>query len=63
MGSSEKFCLKWNDFHVNIGSAFQEIRHEREFFDVTLASEDEQIQVSNFYMSCNLAWFVTSTHI
>ena len=45
MGSAEKFCLKWNDFHVNIGAAFQEIRHEREFFDVTLASEDEQIQV------------------
>ncbi|XP_023331901.1 broad-complex core protein isoforms 1/2/3/4/5 [Eurytemora carolleeae] len=57
MGSTEKFCLKWNDFHVNIGAAFQEIRHEREFFDVTLASEDEQIQAHKVILSACSPFF------
>ena len=43
--SSEKFCLKWNDFESNIGSAFRSLREEKDFFDVTLACEDEE-QVS-----------------
>merc|ERR1719356_994481 len=43
--ASEKFCLRWNDFEANISSAFREIRDDKEFFDVTLASEDDnQIQ-------------------
>ena len=43
--ASEKFCLRWNDFETNISSAFREIRDDKEFFDVTLASEDDsQIQ-------------------
>jgi len=40
---SEKFCLRWNDFESNISSAFREIRDERDFFDVTLACDDDQI--------------------
>jgi len=39
---SEKFCLRWNDFESNISSAFREIRNERDFFDVTLACDDDQ---------------------
>jgi hypothetical protein len=42
--SSEKFCLKWNDFERNISSAFRDIREEKEFFDITLACEEEQLQ-------------------
>ena len=43
--SNEKFCLRWNDFESNISSAFREIREDKEFFDVTLASDDDnQIQ-------------------
>ena len=43
--ASEKFCLRWNDFEANISSAFREIREDKEFFDVTLASDDDnQIQ-------------------
>jgi len=43
--SSEKFCLKWNDFESNISSAFRELRDDKDFFDVTLACEDDE-QVS-----------------
>ena len=38
----EKFSLKWNDFQVNVSKSFHSLRHERDFFDVTLVSDDEQ---------------------
>jgi len=43
--SGEKFCLKWNEFQTNIASTLREIRADKEFFDVTLACEDEGQQV------------------
>jgi BTB/POZ domain len=44
MGATEKFCLKWNDFETNISVAFRDLREEKDFFDVTLACDDSQIQ-------------------
>merc|ERR1712002_876309 len=38
----EKFCLRWNDFETNISGAFRELRNEKDFFDVTLACDDDQ---------------------
>ena len=40
--SEEKLCLQWNDFRLNISSAFGELREDKEFTDVTLACEDGQ---------------------
>jgi len=45
MGATEKFCLKWNDFESNISHSFREIREDKDFFDITLACDDEN-QVS-----------------
>ena len=42
--ATEKFCLRWNDFEANISGAFRELREDKDFFDVTLACEDEQLQ-------------------
>ena len=42
---SEKFCLKWNDFHSNVTKSFSKLRIEDDFFDVTLVSDD-QTQIS-----------------
>ena len=39
---SEKLCLQWNDFKENVNSAFGRLRDDKEFTDVTLASEDGQ---------------------
>ena len=41
---NDKFCLKWNDFESNVSTAFQELREERDFFDVTLACEGNQLE-------------------
>ena len=36
MGSTEKFCLRWNDFESNLSSAFRDLRADSELFDVSL---------------------------
>ena len=41
---SEKFCLRWNDFESNVSSSFSEMRKEKDFLDVTLACEEEQVE-------------------
>ena len=38
---SEKFCLKWNDFQSCTSQAFHRFRQKKDFFDVTLISEDQ----------------------
>ena len=45
MGSSEKFCLKWNDFQENVTKSFSQMRQQSGLFDVTLVSSDQK-QVS-----------------
>ena len=39
---SEKLHLQWSDFQDNIKSAFQSLREDTDFSDVTLVSEDGQ---------------------
>ena len=40
--SSEKFCLKWNEFQQNMASSFKELRTDIAFTDVTLVCDDDQ---------------------
>jgi len=54
---SEKFCLRWNDFESNISSAFRELRDDKDFFDVTLACDDEQIQAHKVILSACSPFF------
>ena len=42
--AAEKFCLRWNDFENKFSSAFQELRENKDFFDVTLACDGQQIE-------------------
>jgi len=57
MGSSEKFCLRWNDFESNISTSFRELRDDKELFDITLACEDEQIQAHKVILSACSPFF------
>jgi len=54
---TEKFCLRWNDFESNISSAFRELRDDKDFFDITLACEDEQIQAHKIILSACSPFF------
>ena len=42
---SQKFSLKWNDFHSNVSKSFGLFRNEDYLHDVTLVSDDQK-QVS-----------------
>merc|ERR1711982_167180 len=54
---SEKFCLRGNDFETIISVAFIELREEKDFFDVTLACDDEQIQAHKVILSACSPFF------
>ena len=49
MGSSghDNFVLRWNDFQSNVTGSLVDLRVEEDFFDVTLACDEEhQMQVT-----------------
>ena len=54
----EKFCLKWNDFQTTVSQSFGKLRQEKDFFDVTLVSDDEkQIQAHKLVFSSSSEFF------
>ena len=57
--SSEKFCLRWNDFERNISHAFQELREDKDFFDVTIACDDEQMKAHKVILAACSPFFKT----
>ena len=57
MGSSEKFCLRWNDFETNISSAFHELKEEKDFTDVTLACADNQVEAHQVILAASSPFF------
>ena len=58
MPTSEKFCLKWNDFQENVNIAFRDLRKDCEFTDVTLACEDgHQVEAHKVILSASSPFF------
>ena len=57
--SSDKFCLKWNNFESYVTSAVKDIREEQELFDVTIACEDEQLQAHKLILCACSPFFKT----
>merc|ERR1711994_514139 len=61
MATAEKFCLRWNDFESNISSAFRELREDKDFFDITLTCDDDQIQAHKVILSACTPFLLCST--
>ena len=54
----EKFCLRWNDFQMNASNAFNKLRKDKDFLDVTLVSEDgEHISAHKVVLSASSDFF------
>ena len=53
----EKFCLRWNDFENNISSSFRELRDDKDFFDVTLVCNDNQLQAHKVVLGACSSFF------
>ena len=55
---SEKFCLKWNDFHSNVSKSFSILRNEDYLHDVTIVSDDnEQVTAHKLVLSTCSEYF------
>ena len=55
---SEKFCLKWNDFHSNLSKSFGLFRNEDYLHDVTLVSDDHhQVSAHKLVLSACSEYF------
>ena len=58
MSNSEKLCVQWNEFQSVIGSAFADLREDKDFTDVTLACEDgKQIEVHKLVLVSSSPFF------
>jgi len=57
MGTTEKFCLRWNDYESNIIGSFRELREDKDFFDVTIACDEDQIQAHKVILSACSPFF------
>ena len=51
MGTTENFCLRWNDFESNLSTAFRELRDDADFFDVTLATDEDEVKAHKVVLS------------
>ena len=57
--SGEKLCLEWNDFRDNVCSAFEDLRDDKEFTDVTLACEDgQQVEAHKMVLIASSPFFL-----
>ena len=55
---SEKFSLKWNDFHTNVSKSFRRLRDEDYLHDVTPVSDDyTQIPAHKLVLSACSEYF------
>ena len=57
MNNSEKFCLKWDDFRKNLVGSFADLREDKDFTDVTLACDDQQVEVHKVVLSLSSPFF------
>ena len=57
MESLNKFCLKWNEFDTKIGTAFREIRDDKDLLDCTLSCGPQQIQAHKLILSVSSPFF------
>ena len=55
--TTEKLCLKWNDFQNLVQVSFGELRNDTDFTDVTLACEDQSIKAHKVVLSACSPFF------
>ena len=57
MGNEENFCLRWNDFESIISTSFRGLREDKDFFDVTLVCDNNQLQAHKVILSACSPFF------
>ena len=54
---SEKLCVQWNNFKESINSAFESLRNDKKFTDVTLACEDGQLEAHKVILAASSPFY------
>ena len=57
MGTPDSFNLQWNEFGSCLTEAIKTIRSDKEFFDVTLAFEDSQVEAHKLILGACSPFF------
>jgi len=58
MNSSGKYSLKWSQFELNMSKSFKELKASDEFFDVTIACDDDtQLKAHKVILSASSPFF------
>ena len=57
MASSEKLCLNWNDFAVNIINTLYDLKEDKDFTDLTLVCADKQVEVHKVVLASSSNFF------
>ena len=57
MDGNDKFFCKWETFRNNLSESILDIRTSEEFFDVTIACDDEQLKAHKVILASSSPWF------
>ena len=57
MVDSQHFCLRWNNYQSSITSAFENLRDDEDFVDVTLACDGKSLKAHRVVLSACSPYF------
>ncbi|XP_014272325.1 broad-complex core protein isoforms 1/2/3/4/5 isoform X5 [Halyomorpha halys] len=57
MGDMQHFCLRWNNYQSSITSAFENLRDDEDFVDVTLACDGKSLKAHRVVLSACSPYF------
>ena len=57
MGSTENFCLRWNDYEKKYAETFRTLREDEHFADVTLACEGHAVKAHRIILCACSGYF------
>lgn len=57
MGDLQHFCLRWNNYQSSITTAFENLRDDEDFVDVTLACDGKSLKAHRVVLSACSPYF------
>lgn len=57
MVDTQHFCLRWNNYQSSITSAFENLRDDEDFVDVTLACDGRSLKAHRVVLSACSPYF------